>query len=100
MWKGIWYNWKKLLSYSNFNEPFEIHVDVSKLQLWSVISQKGKPIAFCSRKLNPTQVNNTTMESLLLSIVETLKEFKNLLLKQQMKVFTNHKYLIFKHLRQ
>ena len=35
-----------LLSYPNFNKPFEIHMDASKLQLGSVISQKGKLIAF------------------------------------------------------
>ena len=51
-----------LLSYPNFNEPFEIHTDRSKLQLGSVINQKGKPIAFYSRKLNPAQVNYTTTE--------------------------------------
>ena len=30
-----------LLSYPNFNEPFEIHTDASKVQLGSVISHKG-----------------------------------------------------------
>ena len=54
MSEAICYN-KKLVSreallfYPNFNEPFEIHVDESKLQLGSVISQKGKPVAFYSR---------------------------------------------------
>ena len=48
-----------LLSYPNFNEPFEIHTDTSKIKLGSLISQKGKPIAFYSRKLNPVQVNYT-----------------------------------------
>ena len=32
-----------LLSYPNFNEPFEIHTNASKLQLASVISQNSKP---------------------------------------------------------
>ena len=35
-----------LPSYPNFNASFEIHKDASKLQLGSVISQKGKTIAF------------------------------------------------------
>ena len=54
MSEAICYN-KKLVSreallfYPNFNEPFEIHMDTSKLQLGSVISQKGKPIALYSR---------------------------------------------------
>ena len=80
-----------LLSYPNFNESFEIHTDESKLQLGSVINQKGKPNAFYSRKLNPTQVNNTTIERGLLSMMETLKVFRNILLEQQMKVYTDHK---------
>ena len=65
-----------LLSYPNFNEPLEIHTDASKLQLGSVISQKGKPIAFYNRKLNATHINYTTTEHELLSIVETLKNLK------------------------
>ena len=65
-----------LLSCPNFNEPFKIHTDASKLQLGSVISQKGKPIAFYSKKFNPAQVNYSTTKRELLSIIETLKEFK------------------------
>ena len=85
-----------LLSYPNFNEPFEIHTDASKLQLGSAISQKGKPIAFYSRKLNPAQVNYTTTEHELLSIVKTLNEIRNILLGQQIKVYINHKNLTYK----
>ena len=71
-----------LLSYPNVNNPFEILTDASKLHIWSVISQKGKPIVFYSRKFNPSQVNYTTTERELLSIVKTLKEFRNILLGQ------------------
>ena len=51
-------------------------------------SQDNKTIAFYSKKLNPAKVNYTTTERELLSIVETLKELKNILLGQQMKVYT------------
>ena len=86
-----------LLSSPNFNEPFKIHTDASKLQLGSVISQKVKPIAFYSRKLNPVQVNYTTTKRELLFIVETLNEFRNILLGQQIEVYTDHiRYLILK----
>ena len=85
-----------LLSYPDFNKPFEIHTDASKVQLGAVISQNNKPIAFYSRKLNPAQVNYTTTERELLSIVETLKEFRNILLGQQIKVYTDHQNLTYK----
>ena len=35
-----------LLAYLDFNAMFEIHTDASKLKIGTVISQKGKPIAF------------------------------------------------------
>jgi hypothetical protein len=71
-----------LLAYPDFNKPFIIHTDVSKTQLGAVISQNGCPIAFYSHKLNPAQTRYTVMERELLSIIETLKEFQNILLGQ------------------
>jgi len=86
-----------LLAYPDFNEQFDIHTDASHTQLGAVISQKGKPIAFYSRKLRPEQTRYTTTERELLSIVETLKEFRNILLGQQIVVFTDHKNLTCKN---
>ena len=67
-----------LLSYPKVNEPFGIHTDASKLQLGSVICLKGKLIEFYSRKFNSSQVIYTTTERELLSIEETIKEFRNI----------------------
>ena len=81
------------LAYPDFNSTFEIYTDASKTQLGAVIVQNNRPLAFYSRKLNPAQLNYTTTERELLSIVETLKEFRNILLGHKIKVFTDHKNL-------
>ena len=65
-----------LLAFPVFDKPFTIHTDASHRQLGAVISQDGHPIAFYSRKLNDAQTRYTTTERELLSIVETLKEFR------------------------
>ncbi len=86
-----------LLTYPNFEIPFEIYTDASKTQLGAVICQNNKPIAFYSRKLNPAQTRYTTTERELLAIVETLKEFRNILLGQKIIVFTDHQNLTYKN---
>ena len=87
-----------LLSYPNFNEEFVIHADASQTQLGGIISQKGKPVAFYSRKLSDAQTRYTTGERELLSIVETLKEFRTILLGQRIKIYTDHKNLTCKNI--
>ena len=86
-----------LLMYPDFNQPFDIHTDASDVQLGAVISQQGKPIAFYTRKLNPAQTRYTTTERELLAIVETLKEFRNILLGQKLTIYTDHKNLCYKN---
>jgi hypothetical protein len=88
---------KVLLSYPDFNKPFHIHTDASHYQLGAVISQDNRPIAFYSRKLQPAQVRYTTTERELLSIIETLKEFRNILLGQRIVVHTDHQNLTHKN---
>jgi transposase InsO family protein len=87
-----------ILAFPDFNEEFVIYTDASKLQLGGVITQKGKTLAFYSRKLNDAQTRYTTTERELLSIVETLKEFKTVLFGQRIVVYTDHKNLTCENL--
>jgi hypothetical protein len=86
-----------LVTFPDFTKEFEIHTDASKLQLGACISQGGKPVAFYSRKLQPAQTCYTTTECKLLSIVETLKEFRNILLGKKIIVQTDHENLTYKN---
>ena len=84
-----------LLAHPNFAKPFDVHADSSAYQLGGVVSQEGRPIAFFSKKLNSAQKNYPITEKELLSIVETLKEFKYLLLGNRITIHTDHKNLMY-----
>ena len=61
----------------------------------AVIFQEGKPIALNSRRLTDSQTRYTTTERELLAIVETLKEFRNILLGQKIVIHTDHKNVTY-----
>ena len=82
-----------LLTYPDFNETFMTYTNASAFQLGAVISQKGKTIAFYSIKITDSQQRYTVTESELLRILETLKEFKTILLGQKLRIYTDHKNL-------
>ena len=79
-----------LLAYPRFEKPFDVYTDASNYQLGAVIVQEGRPLAFFSRKLTSAQRNYTTGEQEILSIIETLKEFCNILFWYEVIVHTDH----------
>ena len=82
---------ESLLTYPNFDIPFDVYTDASDRQLGAVILQKGKPIAHFSRTLNAAQRNYTVTDKETLSIVELLKEYRNILYGHKIRVYTDHK---------
>jgi len=87
-----------LLAFPDFSKEFHIFTDASKYQLGAVIMQDDKPLAFYSRKMTGAQKRYPTGEQELLSIVETLKEFRNILLGQRVIIHTDHKNIVYGNL--
>ena len=87
------------LAYPDHNEPFHVYCDASDCQLGAAIFQNNKPVAYYRRKLNAAQRNYTVGEKEILSIVETLKEYRTMLYGcKELHVYTDHKNLTFKTL--
>ena len=87
-----------LLTYPNCKEIFKIHTNARAFQLGAIVSHKDKPVAFYSRKITDAHQRSTVMEIEILNIVETLKEFRTILLGQKFIIYTYHKNLTCRNL--
>ena len=83
-----------LLALPHYSKSFQVYTDASGYQLWAVLQQEGKSLAYFTRKLTDTQTRYTTEERELLSIVETLKEFKGMILGCPTQVYIDHLNLV------
>jgi hypothetical protein len=88
-----------LAAYPNHNKRFNVYTDASDFQLGTWIIQEGRPIAYFLQKLTKSQQNHTKIEKEMLSIVATREEFWSLLHGADIRVFTNHKNLMFDTLK-
>jgi len=88
-----------MLTYPNFNKPFQIYTDASKMRLGTVITQDNQPLSFYSRKLSDAQTRYTVIVLELLSIVETHQEFHSILLDHPINIYTDHKNLTFNNFK-
>ncbi|OWZ03089.1 Pol Polyprotein [Phytophthora megakarya] len=86
---------KPLHRFTSSKVPFTWLPNASGSQLGGVIMQGIKILACYSRSLNKHQLNYTTMELELLSIVELLREYRTMLLGFPIVVHTDHKNLIY-----
>ena len=86
-----------LLNYLDFSKEYHIFTDTSDTQLGTVIAQDDKPVALYSRNLTDFQTRYIITERELLTIVETLKECRNISLGQKMIIHSNHKNLTYQN---
>ena len=92
-----------ILQAPDWNQPFELMCDASNCAVGAVLGQRkdNKPVVmyYASKTLVDAQLNYTTTEKELLSIVFALEKFRSYLLGSKVIVFSDHstlKYLLKK----
>ena len=74
---------------------FEIFCDASGQGLGCVLHQSGKVVAYASRQLRIHENNYPTHDLELAAVIFALKIWRHYLLGEHVKVFTDHKSLIY-----
>lgn len=84
------------LAMPDFDNPMEIEVicDASTHGIGAVLTQGGRPIAYESRKLTPTEKNWTTSDQELWAVIHALKTWRCYLEGLSFTVVTDHNPLI------
>ena len=73
--------------------PVEIHVDASLRGLGAALVQDGKPVAYASKALTPTQQQYVNIERELFAIVFGVERFHTYVFGRTFTVYTDHKPL-------
>ena len=79
-----------LFRYPDHNLPLHICTDVSDFQIGSVILQQNIPVAYYSCILSIAQQSYTTIEKELLLVVDTLQNYRSMLLGADIHICTDH----------
>ena len=69
-----------VLKLPDFTKPFEVVTDASKLALGGVLNQEEGPVAYTSLKLRSYELNYTTHDLELLTVMHALKLWRHYLL--------------------
>ena len=83
-----------MLYHPDWNAPFELHVDASKLGCGAMLAQEKdgvlRPVRFASRAFTPAESRWTTMHQELFAVKWGLEQFRSYILGRRVKVVTDH----------
>ena len=83
-----------MLFHPDWNAPFELHVDASKLGCGAMLAQEKdgvlRPVRFASRAFTPAESRWTTMHQELFAVKWGLEQFRSYILGRRVKVVTDH----------
>lgn len=82
-----------ILAFPDFSQPFEVTTDASNVAVGAVLSQQHHPIAFFSKKMSSRIAAASTYIREMYAITEAVKKWRQYLLGNTFKIFTDHKSL-------
>ena len=79
----------------NDNLPFEVETDASDSSIAAILSQQGKPVAFMSRTLSPTEKNYPAIEKEATAIMDAVRRWSHFLHGKHFTLITDQKSIAF-----
>lgn len=83
-----------VLKYYDVDKPVVISVDSSKSTIGAVLLQEGKPVAYASKALTPTEINWSQIEKEMRAVVFGAEHFHGYIYGKRFQIETDHKPLI------
>ncbi len=77
------------------DSPLVVETDASDIAIAATLNQKGRPVAFYSRTLNPSERNHSSVEKEAYAIVEALRKWRHYLIGRHFRLVTDQKSVSF-----
>ena len=84
---------KRYLTYYDVNKPVRMQVDASRSGIGAVLIQDGKPIAYASKSLTPTQQRYVIIEQEMLAVVFACQRFHQYIYGKKVQIESDDKPL-------
>ena len=84
---------KRCLAYYDVKKPVMIQVDASRYGIGAVLLQDGKPVAYASKSLTPTQKRYAIIEQEMLAVVFGCERFHQYIYGKKVQIESDHKPL-------